>query len=84
MCNLRRGALTQPKLTLNAILNSAKGILEQSLGVSIANVGTRNTPAYGVTGFHEWPIPKFKSGKAKKVGFKPPRWNVVRSRITTR
>ena len=80
----RRGALTQPKPTLNAILNSAKGILEQSLGVSIANVGTRNTPAYGVTGFHGWPVPRFKSGRAKKVSFKPPRWDVVRGRITTR
>jgi hypothetical protein len=80
----RRGTLTQPKPKLSALLNSARGILEQSLGVSIANVGTRNTPIYAVAGFHEWPVPKFKSGRAKKVSFKPPLWNVDRGRVTTR
>jgi len=80
----RRGALIKTKPTLSVMINSARGILGQSLGVSIANVGTRKTPIYAVAGFHEWPIPKFKSGRAKKVSFKPPLWNVIRGRITTR
>ena len=76
--------IAPPVDKLNAVLNGAKGILEKALGVSITNTGTYKQARYCIVGFHEWPVPRFKSGKAKKVKFKPPIWDITRGRIVTR
>lgn len=80
----RECASTDTLPQLSVMLNAANGILKPSLGVSIANVGTRKCPSYGVVGFHDWSATRVKCEVIEKGSSDPPRWHVCPGKITTR